>query len=154
MAVAETLTTLELGNYAAVEERAAREKVLKAQCERENLSKQDGECILTATSKGEVAWCPKPLIVPTRIGESTGAGSAGSAGSGSGPALTGICETYVRTLERFARCSKLPAETSRQLQQSISLLRATYAQYMTPSTIESCKMANDATTQAMLGIGC
>jgi len=154
VAVAEVLTTIELGNYAEVENRTPRERVLRQECERQNLSKADGECILTAKSKDEVSWCPLPLIVPTRIGVAVGGGSGGSGGSGSGPALSGICETYVRTLERFARCSKLPADTARQLQQSIVHLRAMYSQYSTPSTSESCKMANDATTQAMVQIGC
>lgn len=150
--VAETLTTLELGNYAEVEERAAREKALRAQCEREHMSKDDGACILTATTKDDLVWCPKPLIVPTQIGG--GGGSGGSAVAATPQALTAICEAYVRTMERFARCSKLPPETARQLRQQIPQLRAMYAQYSTPSTDASCKMANDATTQAMVQIGC
>lgn len=151
--VAEALTTLELGNYVPSEERTAREKTLKAQCEREHLTKDDGACITTATSKDEVAWCPKPLITPSRIGERGG----GSARSGSNAPLVGICETYLGTLERFARCSKLPADTARSLRQQIAQLRTMYTQYATtaPNTmVRSCQMANDATMKALIQIGC
>lgn len=154
--VAESLATLELGNYAPREERAARELALRRQCEREHLSKEDGACLVTATSKDEIAWCPKPLIVPTRIGE-VGGGSARSGGSASSGPLVGMCETYVRTLERFARCSKLPPESARALRMSIAQLRAMYSQYAATapdSMVQSCQMANDATTKAMLQVGC
>jgi len=71
------------------------------------------------------------------------------------PPRPGICGTYVRTLERFARCSKLPADSATALRQSITQLRAMYAQYgAVESAQQSCQMANDATTKAMLQVGC
>ncbi len=151
--VAEAVTTIELGNYVPVQERLAREKAMKSACEALNLSKADGDCILTSKTASELAWCPHPLIMPTQVGGGSGSG-AGPAGPGSPQARSAICETYVRTLERFARCSKLPAETARSLRQQIPQLRTMYTQYSTQSTEDSCKMANDATTQAMVQIGC
>ncbi len=71
------------------------------------------------------------------------------------PPLPGICGTYVRTLERFARCSKLPADSARALQQSIAQLHAMYTEYGAVGSAEqSCQMANDATTKAMHQVGC
>lgn len=68
--------------------------------------------------------------------------------------VPGICGTYVRTLERFANCSKLPAGSAAALRQSIVQLRAMYTQYgMIDSTQQSCQMANDATTKAMTQVG-
>jgi hypothetical protein len=144
--IAESLTTLELGNYAPREERAAREQALRLECERANLTKDDGACITQATSKDDVAWCPKPLITPSRVGEVAPTSL-----------LPAVCAAYVRTLERFARCSKLPPDSARALHQQIAQLRAMYTEYAATapaSMLQSCQMANDATTRAMDQTGC
>ncbi len=91
---------------------------------------------------------PPPAVVAPMRKPSTGTPPATTP-------LPGICGTYVRTLERFARCSKLPPDSANALRQSIVQLRAMYAQYGTnDSAMTSCQMANDATTKAMIQVGC
>lgn len=92
------------------------------------------------------------LITPTSFQDDTDL-----SGSASRVALPAACDAYVRTLERFARCSQLTPQTARSLYQQIAQLRAMYTQYATTapeSMLQSCVMANEATTTAMIQLGC
>jgi hypothetical protein len=60
--VAEKLAGYRLGNYAPKEERAKVVGELTATCEEARLSVDEGQCILDAQGRFEVAKCPRPLL--------------------------------------------------------------------------------------------
>jgi hypothetical protein len=66
-----------------------------------------------------------------------------------------ICEQYVRTLERIARCPKFPPDSAKALRGQIPTLRKMYAQYGSQKQVQdSCQMAIDMTEKAYKPIGC
>jgi hypothetical protein len=60
--VAQKLASYRLGNYAPREERDKVVGELTAACEAAMLSVEEGKCITDATSRYEVAKCPRPLL--------------------------------------------------------------------------------------------
>jgi hypothetical protein len=60
--VGEKLASYRLGNYAAREERDKVVAELTASCTKEQLTQDEGKCILDAPSRFEVASCPRPLL--------------------------------------------------------------------------------------------
>jgi len=69
--VAETLTSMDLGNYAQVEERAPVVAKYRAQCEKAYVTKEQGRCIDAAKDKWSVAQCA-PELVPELASSKTG----------------------------------------------------------------------------------
>lgn len=139
--IAQSIASLELGNYAEPDERGPRERAIEELCVHETLTKKDADCLLASTNVADLAFCPKPLVTKHVVQPQVKPGD--------------ICEQYVRTVERIARCAKLPADTQRQLRQQIPQLRQMYQQYGTQQQVQdSCKMAFDATEKAFLQIGC
>ena len=61
--VSETLASLDLGNYAEVEERAPVVAKYKAQCEKTYVSKEEGECLDKARDKWTAGQCA-PRMFP------------------------------------------------------------------------------------------
>jgi hypothetical protein len=70
-AVAERLASVRLGNYAPREQREPTILELKALCERERVSKQEGRCLLEAQTEDELAACPRPVL-PELAGDQEG----------------------------------------------------------------------------------
>ena len=90
--IAQTLTSLELGNYAEPEERGPRERTIAELCVRARLTRTDAECLLGATAVADLAACAEPLIVKHVAPP---------------PLVPGDhCEQYVRALERIARVQR------------------------------------------------
>jgi hypothetical protein len=149
-AVAEVLTSIELGNYAPKDQRAARVISLTAVCRAQNLTKDEGACILDKKTKDELAWCPKPLIV-TPVAEDDKQAQAG---------LPASCTEYLRVLDQYARCPKLGADVSRQLKQTIDQMRRTWQQQLDPSkrlpkgVNEACVNGMTSIKAAMVSMGC
>lgn len=139
--IAQTLTSLELGNYAEPEERGPRERAIEELCVRARLTRTDAECLLGATAVADLAACAKPLIVKHVAPP---------------PLVPGDhCEQYVRALERIASCAKVPRETARSVRDQVRQLRAMYGQYgAQPQVQDSCKMALEMTEKAYRPIGC
>jgi hypothetical protein len=139
--IGQTITSLELGNYAEPEVRAPREKEITALCVAENLTKSDAACVLAAASLDDLAYCPKPLVAKRVVLPPVTPGD--------------ICEQYVRTLERIARCPNFPPDSAKALRGQIPTLRKMYAQYGSQKQLqESCQMAIDMTEKAYKPIGC
>ncbi len=65
--VAETLASIDLGNYAEPEERAPVVTKYKAECERLYLTKEEGKCLEPARDKWAAAHCA-PRMFPSYIG--------------------------------------------------------------------------------------
>lgn len=74
--VGEKLASYRMGNYAPKEERDKVVGELTAQCTKEQLTADEGECILDATTRYDVASCPRPLLAELS-GDKTGCGAAG-----------------------------------------------------------------------------
>ena len=60
-AVAKKVGYLTLSNYAPAEERAAFESDMVTECKGMHLTKEEGDCILRAQSRGQLGQCPKPM---------------------------------------------------------------------------------------------
>ncbi|MEZ4368936.1 MAG: hypothetical protein R2939_22045 [Kofleriaceae bacterium] len=60
--VAEALASLELGNYAPVEQRAPKVAEARALCERARLTEAEAACLVAARSDYAAAACPRPLL--------------------------------------------------------------------------------------------
>src|ERR1043165_8284238 len=99
--IAQSITSLEMGNYAEPEDREPRERVIENICVRANLTKKDADCLLAATSVADLAYCTKPLVTKHVVQTPIAPGD--------------VCEQYVRTLERIARCSKFPPDAAKAL---------------------------------------
>ena len=139
--IARSITSLEMGNYAELEEREPRERVIENICLRANLTKKDAECLLAATSVGDLAYCPKPLVTKHVVQLPVAPGD--------------VCEQYVRVLERIARCPKLPPASAKALRDQIPTVRKMYAQYGQQKQVQdNCKLALEATENAYKPIGC
>lgn len=143
--IAETLTSLELGNYAPRKERAPREASLAATCRDAELTASEAQCVLTA-SKDTLAYCPKPLAVahqekPARA------------------PLPGMCEQYVMAIEKFAVCPALPEESRKAMLQATRQMEEGFAQMQNnPEALaaanDACKQAVDAIRQAGQSMNC
>ena len=75
--VAERLSSVRLGNYAPREEREPAIREIAALCERAQLSKKEGRCLLEAGSDDELAACPFPLL-PELAGDKDGCRALGA----------------------------------------------------------------------------
>lgn len=150
--VVESLVSIELGNYAPVEERAAKVEELRPRCEAIALSDADAACIVASRSRAQLARCPQPILM------------APVATSGSGSAVTGLtgmppeCIAYVATLDRYATCAKLTVELRQSLQSVIGQLKQSWsglgANPMPPAVIDACRQGMTAIQQAMVSFGC
>lgn len=69
--VAETLASLDLGNYAEPEERAPVVAKYKAACDKAYISKEEGECIDKATDKWSAGQCA-PRMFPEQASANKG----------------------------------------------------------------------------------
>jgi hypothetical protein len=139
--IAQSITSLELGNYAEPEEREPRERAIETLCLGAKLTKSDADCLLASSSVADLAFCTKPLVTKHVVQPPIAPGD--------------VCERYVRALERITRCSTMPPESAKALRQQIPQLRQMYVQYGSQQQVQdSCKMALDATEQAYQPLGC
>jgi hypothetical protein len=151
-AVAEALASIELGNYAPKDQRAPRVAALTTICRTQNLSKQDGACILAAHSKDELALCPVPFNTPA-----IDRGGGGHGGTTAG--LPASCTEYVRVLEQYASCPKQQPEVARALRDSIAQMRKQWDTIgkgapMPRQVDEACMQGTTAIKSAMQTMGC
>lgn len=139
--IAQTLTSLEMGNYAPPEEREPRERVIEDLCTRARLTKQDADCLLASPTVADLAFCAKPLVMKPAVQPPLAPGD--------------VCEKYVRVLERIARCAKMPADSASALRQQLPQLRKMYAEFGHQQQVkDNCQMAIDATERAYQPLGC
>jgi hypothetical protein len=139
--VGQTITSLELGNYAELEVRAPREREITALCVAQNLTKHDAACVLAATTIDDLASCPEPVVMKQVVPPPITPGD--------------VCEQYVRRLEAIARCSTFPPDSAKALRAQLPALRKMYAQYGSQKQVQdNCKMALDATDTAYKPLGC
>jgi hypothetical protein len=147
--VGEALAALDLGNYAPKDQRAARVEEIAAMCRAQHMTKSEGACVLEKTTKEELAECPKPLIVkPLSDQERKALAATG---------LPGVCSEYLRLLDRYASCSKLPPETQRALRQSVDQMKQQWKDLTGAGgqqVNDACKQGIDAMRQAMNQMGC
>jgi len=147
--VADTLASIELGNYAPKDQRAPRVAALVAICKTQHLSKPDAECIFAAHSKDELAYCPKPLIVAPAIDRAVGGGQAG---------LPASCTEYLRVIEQYASCPKQQPEVARALRATVVEMRKSWSVLGTnpmPRQVdETCTQGIAAIKTAMQQLGC
>jgi hypothetical protein len=74
--VAERLSSVRLGNYAPREAREPAIREIVALCERAQLSRKEGRCLLEAGTDDELAACPFPLL-PELAGDQEGCRALG-----------------------------------------------------------------------------
>jgi hypothetical protein len=149
-AVAEALTSIDLGNYAPKDQRAGRVMALAAICRTQHLTEDDGQCILDARTKADLASCKKPLIVD----------SIAELGDRPTRGLPAACTDYLRALERYATCPSLGADAQRAIRQTVRDMKVAWAQSMgsggpTPPGVETaCTNGVVAMKQALAQMGC
>jgi hypothetical protein len=148
--VAEALTSLELGNYAPVDERRPKVAVYRARCEAQNLTVDEGTCVIAARTMEQLRDCPKPVMFPpykpTRPGDPI-------------KGLPAECSQYLLTLERYATCSGLPIEARQSIGKTVVEMRKNWSIFseatpMPKAVIDACKQGNAAILQAMASFGC
>jgi len=148
--VAEALTSLELGNYAPVEERRPKITAYRAKCDAQRLTKQDGECVIAARTMDELRLCPKPVMFPPYKATVEGQVIAG---------LPPECSQYLLTLERYAKCQAMPPDARQAIAKSVAEMRKSWSIFsektpMPPAVIAACKQGNDAIVQAIASFSC
>lgn len=74
--VAEKLSGYRLDNYAPRDERAKVVAELAALCTKEQLTEDEGRCILDSHGRGEIGRCPRPLL-PELVADPTGCKNLG-----------------------------------------------------------------------------
>jgi hypothetical protein len=151
--VAETLTSIELGNYAEPEERAPRVAALRAKCEEADLSKTEGQCILESRTREQLARCPQPLLMPPPpvipVGNTVATGPSN---------LPPECTRYIAVLEKWAACPALPQQTKDALRQAVDAMKQSWSQLgsgaMPQAVGDACRQGIQAIEQGMKQFGC
>ena len=148
--VAEALTSMELGNYAPLETRRPKVEVYRAKCEAQHLTKEEGACVIAATTMEQLRACPKPVMFapykPTTKGQTI-------------QGLPAECSRYLLTLERYAGCSGLPPEARASLGSTVAEMRKSWSMFsektpMPPEVTAACKQGEDAIATAMVSFKC
>lgn len=146
--VAETLTSFELGNYAPLEERAPKVAAWRARCEAEGLTQPEGQCVIDARTTDELRLCPRSLMfapyVATKEGDPL-------------PGMPAACTAYLLALEKYARCSGLPAESQRSIASTVATMRKNWSGLQGPfpqAVTDACVQGNTAIAQAMVSFNC
>ena len=146
--IAQTLTSLELGNYADPQARAPRERVIAERCSEANLSDDEARCLLDA-SKDSLPYCPKPLAVQHR--ELPKIAAADTSGLPRG------CVQYLDLLQRLAVCPNLPIESRRAMEQAVQQSGG-WRREVNPAGMQSldaaCDTGADELAHAMQRMGC
>jgi hypothetical protein len=157
-AVAETLVSLELGNYAPRDQRAGRAADIAALCRAQFVTTDEAACLLAATRKDDLALCPKPLIVKALTEVERTALQVKAKLDG----LPTECLDYIKLLERYATCAAFPQSGRDGLRQTIDQMKSSWQQMldgqvdpsMQQMVRDACKQGNEAMRQAMAQIGC
>ncbi|MEO7092937.1 MAG: hypothetical protein ABI175_06785 [Polyangiales bacterium] len=148
--VAEALTSLELGNYAPLDERRPKVAAYRAKCESLNLTVDEGRCVIAAKTFEQLRACPKPVMFPTYKPTAPGEMIKG---------LPAECSQYLLTLERYARCSGLPPESRASIGKAVAEMRKSWSMFsettpMPKAVTDACVQGNTAIRQAMVSFGC
>lgn len=142
--VAEALTSIELGNYAPIEERAPKVAAWKDRCIAEHLTKPEADCVIAARTADQLKLCPKPMMFP-----------AGKITTG----LPAACTEYLATLERYTHCSALDASVRANLTNTVAQARKNWSMItasapMPQAVTDACVQGNAAIVQAMRSFQC
>jgi hypothetical protein len=146
--IAQTLTSLELGNYAEPEVRAPRERELGERCRAAALTDDEARCLLDATAES-LPYCAKPLAVAHRELPKLGVVDATGLPAG--------CALYLSQMQRLAVCEKLPVESRRAIQ-TAAVQAASGWRQTNPAGMQAldaaCGQGANALAQSMQQIGC
>lgn len=148
--VGEALTSLELGNYAPIEERRPKVTAYQAKCDAQNLTKDEGACVIAAKTMEQLRLCPKPVMFPPYKATAPGDLIKG---------LPAECSQYLLTLERYASCSGIPIEARQSISKTVVEMRKNWSIFseatpMPQAVTDACKQGNAAILQAMVSFGC
>jgi hypothetical protein len=148
--VAEALTSLELGNYAPIEERRPKVAAWRAKCEAQKLTKDEGDCVIAAKTVEDLKLCPKPVMFPPYVPTAEGDVIKG---------LPRECSEYLITLEKYTKCRGLPADARASIASTVAQMRKNWSMFseqtpMPPAVTVACKQGNDAIHQAMVSFSC
>lgn len=148
--VGEALTSMELGNYAEIEARRPKVVAYRATCEAQHLTKEEGACVIAATTMEQLRECPKPVMFPPYKPTVPGETIRG---------LPAACSRYLVTLERYASCSALPSEARTSIGNTVAEMRKSWSIFseatpMPPEVTRACEQGNAAIVQAMAGMQC
>ena len=148
--VGEALTSLELGNYASVEERRPKVALYAGKCEAQQLTKDEGACVIAAKSVDALRLCPKPVMFPPYKPTKEGEVIAG---------LPTVCSQYLLTLERYTHCNALPPEARQSIAKTVAEMRKSWSIFsekmpMPPAVSAACKQGNEAIAKAMVTFSC
>ena len=149
-AVAESLTSMELGNYASIEARRPKLAAYRAKCEAQSLTKEEGACVIEARTVEQLRACPKPVMFPPYKETAPGETIKG---------LPPECSRYLLALERYAKCSGLPAESRGSIASTVAQMRKSWSIFseatpMPEAVTNACKQGNAAIAQAMTSFNC
>jgi hypothetical protein len=148
--VGEALTSLELGNYAPVEERAPKVAAYRAKCIAEKLTLDEGRCVIAARTMKQLRDCPQPVMFPPYKATQPGDIITG---------LPAACSQYLLTLERYAKCSGIPIEARQSIGKTVVEMRKNWSIFsettpMPQAVTDACTQGNAAILQAMVSFGC
>ena len=148
--VAESLTSLELGNYAPVEERRPKSSTYRAKCEAQNLTVEEGACVIAAKSVEQLRACPKPVMFPPYKATAPGDIIKG---------LPAECSHYLLALEHYAACSGIPVEARTSVRNAVAEMRKSWSIFseatpMPQAVTDACKQGDAAIAQAMVSFRC
>ncbi len=148
--VGEALTSMELGNYAPVEDRRPKVAAYRATCVAQKLTKLEADCVIAARTMEQLRTCPKPVMFPPYKATVPGEVIKG---------LPAVCSQYLLTLERYASCSGIPIEARRSIGTSVAEMRKNWSIFseatpMPKAVIDACTQGNAAILQAMTSFGC
>ena len=148
--IAEALTSLELGNYAPIEDRRPKVATYRAKCAASNLTIDEGKCVIAAKSVEQLRDCPKPVMFPPYKATAPGDVIKG---------LPAECSQYLLTLERYAKCSGIPIDARQSIGKTVVEMRKSWSIFsevtpMPPAVTDACKQGNAAILQAMVSFGC
>lgn len=139
-AVADLLTSFDLGNYAELEERAPVVDKYKRACQKAYVSKEQGECIAATTDKMGAFQCA-PLMFPEM-------GKPAEAGSGS----SGDCDKILSLMRSYMMKSigtSQDAQTVRMLEGALGAIRESCEQDGWPPAFKQCVLLAGDNNDAM-----
>ena len=145
--IAQTLTSLELGNYAEPEQRAPREHELAERCLDAALTDDEASCLLSA-SRETLPYCPRPLAVAHRDMPKLSADAAG---------LPPSCVRYLAYIEQLASCPQIPIDSRKAIRDAADQAATAWRQMNqqgAPYLEDACASGARALAQSVQSNGC
>lgn len=145
--IAQTLTSLEMGNYAEPAQRAPRERELADRCTDAALTDEEASCLLSA-SRDTLPYCPRPLAVAHRDMPKLSVDAEG---------LPPSCARYLAYIEQLASCSRIPIDSRKAIRDAAAQAASAWRQVNqqgAPYLESACASGARALAQSVQANGC